>query len=48
MNAIASAMNAVDLIRMNAYHVIIMVMAVIYRKVHMSVLLNAKIIDIQI
>ena len=48
MNVIANAMNAVDLIRMNAYHVIIIVMVVIYRKVHMSVLLIAKTIGIQI
>ena len=48
MNAIANAMNAVGRIRMNAFHAIIIMMTVIYRKVHMSVLLNVKIIGIQI
>ena len=48
MNVITSAMNVVDLILMNAFHAIIIMMTVIYRKVHMSVLLNAKSIGIPI
>ena len=48
MNVITSAMNVVDLILMNASHVIIIVMVDIYRKVHISVLLNAKSIGIPI
>ena len=41
-------MNAVGLIKINAFHVIIIVMVVIYKKVLMNALLNAVIIIMKI
>ena len=45
---ITVAMNVVGLIKINAFHVIIIVMVVIYKKVRMSALLNVRSISIQI
>ena len=41
-------MNVVGLIKINAFHIIIIVMVVIYKKAHMNVLLNAVIIIMKI
>ena len=41
-------MNSVGLIKINAFHVIIIVMVVIYKKVLMNALLNAVIIIMKI
>ena len=41
-------MNVVDLIKMNVYHAIIIMMSTIFKKVHMNVLMNVKSIGIQI
>ena len=48
MNAISVAMNAAGLTIMNAFHVIIIMMDIYYKKVHINVLLNVKHIGIQI
>ena len=45
---IVVAMNVMDLMKINAFHVIIIVMVVIYKKAHMNVLLNAIIITMKI
>ena len=41
-------MNVVDLIKMNVYHAIIIMMSNIFKKAHMNVLMNVKSIGIQI
>ena len=45
---IVVAMNVMDLMKINAFHVIIIVMVVIYKKAHINVLLNVRSINIQI
>ena len=48
INVITVAMNVADLIKMNVYHAIIIMMSTILKKVLMSALLNVRSISIQI
>ena len=41
-------MNVADLIKMNVYHAIIIMMSTIFNKAHMNVLMNVRSIIIQI
>ena len=48
INVITVAMNVADLIKMNVYHAIIIMMSTIFNKAHMNVLMNVRSIIIQI